>query len=61
MINVQLNNKYTHKKMYSLQDELKDSYATNPRFEKDLISMHASLQDRKMHVNLFLRLIYIWK
>jgi len=53
MINVQLNNKYTHEKMYSLQDELKDSYATNPRYERDLISMHASLQDRKMHVNIF--------
>jgi hypothetical protein len=36
-----------------LQDELRDSYATNPRFEKDFISMHASLQDRKMHVILF--------
>lgn len=45
MINVQLNNKYTYEKMYHLQDELRDSYATNPKFEKDLISMHASLQD----------------
>ncbi len=44
--------KYTaaEEKVKSLQDELRDLQVTNAKFEKDLIGVHAGLQDREMRI-----------